>query len=159
MGVEDWNWRLAADPQNTPWDCSATSVAWCLRAVGLPFTEADVVKAMYPQYLSATYGLLDASGAGIVEWLATIGLSAENNAQADFQELLDAAGYQPMVIGGRAWCHWVAVRMGGPAASRPDIPLLALMNPSPGYMGVDNILDQQHFAQLGPFSAVWLTAW
>lgn len=115
--------------------------------------------SMYPEYLNATYGLLDASGAGIVEWLTSVGVSSLNDADANFQECLDAAGHQPMVVGGRKWCHWVAVRMGGPAAGFPTTRLLALMNPSPGYMGIDHLLDEQQFAQLGPFSAVWFTSW
>jgi hypothetical protein len=114
---------------------------------------------MYPEFISPTYGLLDASGAGIVEWLTRVGVSSENDSDASFQEVLDAAGYQPMVIGGRQWCHWVAVRMGSTAAGRPDLRLLALMNPAPGYMGVDQVLDENTFAGLGPFSAVWFTHW
>ena len=159
MGVQDWNWRLAAEYQDVPWDCSAASVAWSLTAAGHPWSEADVVSAMYPTYLNSTYGLLDASGAGIVEWLASIGVSALNNPDATFQELLDAAGHQPMVIGGRTWCHWVAVRMGGPAAGYPQVRWLALMNPSPGYMGVAQWLNEDNFDDLGPFSAVWFTSW
>lgn len=159
MGVEDWNWRLPADPQDLPWDCSATSVAWCLRSIGLDWTEASVVSSMHPEYLNSTYGLLDASGAGIVEWLTGVGVGAANNADASYQEILDAAGYQPMVIGGRRWCHWVAVRMGSTAAGYPDLRMLALMNPAPGYMGVDQVLSESAYAELGPFSAVWFTSW
>ena len=64
-----------------------------------------------------------------------------------------------MVIGGRAWNHWVAVRMGGPAAGRPDLAVLILMNPAPGWMGVSQWLVEDDFDGLGPFSAVWFTAW
>jgi len=53
----------------------------------------------------------------------------------------------------------VAVRMGGGAFGRPDVRLLALMNPAAGYMGVDQVLDEQQFLELGPFSAVWFTHW
>ena len=159
MASTDWNWRLEADPQDVPWDCAATSVAWCLRTVGYAWSEQDVVESMYPKYLSAQYGLLDASGVGIVEWLATIGVSASSNPNASYQELLDAAGFQPMVMGGRYWCHWVAVRMGGPCFGRPDVGLLALMNPAPGYMGVNQVLSRGQFESLGPFSAVWFTSW
>jgi hypothetical protein len=33
------------------------------------------------------------------------------------------------------------------------------MNPSPGYMGVLQVLYPSDFDQLGPFSAVWFTSW
>ena len=159
MAVTDWNWLLPADHQDYAWDCSATSTAWSMRTIGWNVSEQDVITGLGPQRISPTLGLLDASGAGLVEFLGEQGIQAANNGDASFQELLDAAGYQPMVIGGRAWCHWVAVRMGGPAALRPDVRLLALMNPSPGYMDVGQWLDEWQFNDLGPFSAVWFTSW
>jgi hypothetical protein len=103
--------------------------------------------------------LLDASGAGLVEYLGEIGVGAANNASATWSDVMDAAGYQPMAIGGRNWNHWTAVRMGSTAAGRPDLGLLILMNPSPGYMGIEHTLNQDNFARLGPFSAVWFTSW
>jgi hypothetical protein len=72
---------------------------------------------------------------------------------------MDAAGYQPMVIGGRQWNHWVAVRVGSYAIGRPDLDMVALMNPAPGYMGINQTLDRDSFVELGPFSAVWFISW
>jgi hypothetical protein len=37
--------------------------------------------------------------------------------------------------------------------------MLALMNPAPGYMGVEQVLNDADFARLGAFSAVWFTGW
>jgi hypothetical protein len=71
----------------------------------------------------------------------------------------DAAGFQPMVIGGRTWNHWVAVRIGTQTLGITDASVLALMNPSPGWMGVYQSLAQYDFNALGDFSAVWLTSW
>lgn len=159
MAVTDWNWLLPRDNQDYPWDCAACSTAWAMRTVGYVVSEQDVIAGLSPSRISPSLGLLDASGAGLVSYLAEVGISAENNPSASFGDVISAAGYQPMVIGGRAWCHWVAVRMGGPAANRPDVPLLALMNPAPGYMGIDQILDAYTFETLGPFSAVWFTSW
>lgn len=159
MAASDWDWRLVSDLQDSAWDCAACSLAWCLRAIGRTETEQDVIAGLGPTRISPTYGLLDASGAGLVSYLAELGIAAENNPSASFQDVADAAGYQPMVMGGRAWCHWVAVRMGGPCAGRPDIGQLVLMNPSPGYMNVGHYIDPLDFQQLGPFSAVWLTSW
>ena len=159
MGVTDWNWLLPRDNQDYPWDCSACSTAWAMRTVGYAVTEQDVIAGLGPGRISPTYGLLDASGAGLVSYLGEMGISADSNPDASFDDCLAAAGYQPLVLGGRAWCHWVAVRMGGPAASRPDLRLLALMNPAPGYDNIYQTLEQWQFDALGPFSAVWFTAW
>lgn len=159
MGIEDWNWKLAGDHQDYPWDCSACSTAWAMRAVGYPVTEQDVIIGLGPSRINPQLGLLDASGAGLVEYLAEVGITASNNGNATWHDVMAAAGYQPMVIGGRAWCHWVAVRMGTEAAGASITPQLLLMNPAPGYQGVDQVLTQQEFNQLGSFSAVWFTAW
>jgi hypothetical protein len=159
MSIEDWNWRLARDPQDYPWDCSATSFAWCLRTIGFEHSEQDVIAGLGPGRISPTLGLLDASGAGLVAYAGELGIHAENNGHASWAEIMAAAGEQPMCIGGRKWCHWVAVRMGSRAAGRPDLDLLALMNPAAGYRGVDQVLDPADFDRLGSFSAVWFASW
>jgi len=159
MGIHDWDWRLATDLQDYAWDCAACSLAWCLRTVGTDLSEQDVIAGLGPSRISPAHGLLDASGAGLVSYLAELGVSADNNADASWDNVVDAAGYQPMVVGGREWCHWVAVRMGAPAAGLPPQPLLYLMNPSPGYRDVGQWLTVWQFDELGPFSAVWFTSW
>ena len=159
MALNDWNWLLPADPQDYAWDCSACSTAWAMRTVGYDVSEQDVIVGLGPARISPSLGLLDASGSGLVSFLAEQGITAQNNASATWTDIMAAAGYQPMVIGGRAWCHWVAVRMGSEAAKRPDLELLALMNPANGYMGIGQTLDPLDFEALGPFSAVWFTSW
>lgn len=159
MAVSDWNWLLPADPQDYPWDCAACSTAWAMRTIGFAVSEQDVIAGLGPARISPTHGLLDASGAGLVSFLEEQGISAANNPSASWSDLADAAGYQPMVIGGRAWNHWVAVRMGGPATGRAVSTPLSLMNPSPGWMSVGQALWMDQFDELGPFSAVWFTAW
>lgn len=159
MGVSDWNWRLPADPQDYPWDCAACSTAWALRTIGLDYSEEDVIAGLGSSRITPTYGLMDASGAGLVEYLGEIGVVAENNPGASWSDVMAAAGYQPMVIGGRAWCHWVGVRMGAAAVGRPDLDVLALMNPANGWMGIEQIIGSAEFMDLGPFSAVWFTSW
>ena len=159
MGLTDWNWRLEPDYQDYPWDCSACSTAWSMRTIGFDVSEQDVIVGLGPERISPALGLLDASGAGLVSFLAEQGITAQNNPDATWDELLAGAGYQPMVIGGREWGHWVAVRMGTWAAGLAIPSALALMNPAPGYRGVDQVLDQPDFEALGPFSAVWFTSW
>jgi hypothetical protein len=159
MSLADWNWRLPKDLQDVPWDCAACSTAWALRTVGYDLSEQDVIAGLGPSRISPAYGLLDASGAGLVSYLGEIGVTAQNNADSSFQDVIDAAGYQPMVVGGRQWCHWVGVRLGGDSVGRPDLRALALMNSAPGWMGVDQVLNESAFISLGPFSAVWFTSW
>lgn len=159
MGLGDWNWRLPKDLQDYAWDCSACSTAWALRTVGYDYSEQDVIAGLGPSRINPYYGLLDASGAGLVEWLAEIGVNADNNPDASWDELVAAAGYQPMVIGGRAWCHWVAVRM-GPAPAPERLPnALALMNSAPGWQDVDQVLFPDDYQTLGSWSAVWFNSW
>lgn len=157
MAAGDWNWRLPPDYQDYPWDCSACSLAWSLRASGHNYSEQDVISGLGPSRISPSLGLLDASGAGLVEYLGEIGISGFNNPSASFDDVIAAAGYQPLCIGGRAWGHWVAVRMSSTYDGRPNTPALALMNPAPGWLSVEQILYPDDFDALGPFSAVWFT--
>jgi len=159
MSLTDWNWLLPTDHQDYAWDCAACSTAWALRTIGFAVSEQDVIAGLGPGRISPTYGLLDASGAGLVSYLGELGVQAENNGSASYDDVMAAAGYQPMVIGGRGWCHWVAVRMGSDAAGYPGTEQLLLMNPSPGYMGVSQTLYREDFELLGSFSAVWFTSW
>jgi hypothetical protein len=159
MGTSDWNWRLPVDPQDYPFDCAATSTAWCLRSIGRTETEQDVIAGLGASRITAEYGLMDASGAGLVEYLGELGITAANNSSASWFDVTSAAGFQPMVIGGRVWCHWVAVRMGTEAASRMIPDVLALMNSADDWMGVHQVLEQKDFVQLGEFSAVWFVSW
>jgi hypothetical protein len=159
MAVEDWNWRHLVELQDYAWDCAAASTAWALQAAGLPYTEDQVIAGLGPSRISPALGLLDASGAGLVEWLASIGVTAENAPNASFSDLEAAAGFQPMVCGGRGWNHWTGVRMGGVAFDGVFRQVILLANPAPGWMGIGQYLTESASLVLGPFSAVWFTAW
>jgi hypothetical protein len=159
MAVTDWNWLLPRDNQDYPWDCSACSTAWAMRTIGYNVSEQDVIAGLGPERISPSLGLLDASGAGLVSFLGEQGINAANNPAALWSDVVAAGGYQPMVIGGRAWNHWVAVRMAGPAAGSGQMAYIALMNPAPGWMGVEQTMSDYDFATLGPFSAVWFESW
>jgi hypothetical protein len=155
MSLKDWNWRLPVDLQDVPWDCAACSLAWNLRAFGRSETEADVVAGLGSARISPAYGLLDASGAGLVEYLGELGISAAHNPDASFSDVADAAGWQPMLIGGRAWNHWVGVRISNCPTQSDLVTHLALANPAPGWMGIAQVMNSSDFGRLGPFSAVW----
>lgn len=155
MAPSDWNWRLPPEYQDVAWDCAAASLAWALNAWGVATSEEEVVAGLGPGRISPAYGLLDASGAGLVSYLAELGIPAMNNPQCSWADIETAAGYQPMVIGGRAWYHWTGVRMGGTAYGLGDVGIVLLANPSPGWMEINQSLDSTDFPHLGPFSAVW----
>lgn len=159
MAVEDWAWRHPVELQDVAWDCAAASTAWALQAAGLPYAEYEVVTGLGPSRISPVHGLLDASGAGIVDWLATIGVTAENDAEATWSEIEGAAGFQPMIMGGRGWYHWSGVRMGGSAFDGATRGYVLLANPAPGWMDIGQWMSDDDFAALGPFSAVWFTKW
>lgn len=159
MALNDWNWRHPVELQDVPWDCAAASTAWALQACGHPYTEAQVVAGLGPTRISPALGLLDATGAGIVAWLGEIGIGAANNPQASWIDIIGAAGHQPMIMGGREWCHWTGVRVYA-GLINPEAPhLVALANPAPHYGGVNRVMDEDAFYRLGPFSAVWFTSW
>jgi hypothetical protein len=160
MAVEDWNWRYPVELQDVPWDCSAASLCWALNAYGFGITEAEVVEGLGPSRISPALGLLDASGSGLVAYLGELGIPAMNDPSCSWAEILGAAGFQPMVMGGRAWCHWTGVRIGDKAWAGHEVkgsPVL-LANPAPGYLGVFQAMTQAQFDSLGPFSAVWFPA-
>lgn len=159
VGLADWNWRLPAELQDVPWDCACASTSWALQTIGMAWTEAEVTYAMHPEYVNEAYGLLDASGAGLVQWLASVGVTAENNPNASWSDVVGAAGYQPMLIGGRHWCHWSGVRITNAAYPYRDKTWLALANPAPGWMDIHQLMNEQDFHYLGPFSAVWFVSW
>lgn len=158
MAPHDWDWRYPVEIQDYPWDCAAASLAWALNAYGLALSEQAVVAGLGPSRISPTHGLLDASGAGIVEYLGELGIPAANNPHASWHDITGAAGHQPMIMGGRAWCHWTGVRMSTLTADYHSIDIVALANPSPGYMGVEQVINSVDFDELGDFSAVWFPA-
>lgn len=159
VAVTDWNWHYPVELQDYAWDCAAASTAWALSAAGIPYSEREVIAGLGPERISPTYGLHDATGAGIVDWLATIGVTAEYDELVSWTEITDAAGYQPMIAGGRAWYHWTGIRMAGPAGGDADFPYVLLANPSPGWMGITQWMNIGDWEVLGPFSAVWFTKW
>ncbi|MBA0084856.1 MAG: hypothetical protein HRJ53_07665 [Acidobacteria bacterium Pan2503] len=159
MAVSDWDPRYPVELQDYAWDCAAASTAWALQAAGLPWTEQLVIEGLGPSRISPASGLLDATGAGLVEWLASIGVTAENAPDASFDDLEAMAGFQPSVCGGRGWNHWTGVRMGGYAFDGDARGVILLANPSPGWLGVGQYLTSSASLPLGPFSAVWFTSW
>jgi hypothetical protein len=145
--------------QQNDWSCAVRSTyaaLWAMADQGLiePVTYGDdgprdVYNLLVPTYDESTNGLKDASGTGIVAALAKWGITAHNQAVVTLAEVQAKAGTCPVLIGGRAWYHWVYVR------GVEDDGTLILENPSPGYKNIRFQL-RDSFATLGPFSMVWI---
>lgn len=155
MDVVSYDPLYPVELQDSSWSCSAAALSWALGSMGIYLTEGQVVAGLGPSRINPQYGLLDATGNGLVSYLAEIGVGADNNADASWDDCVAAAGSQPMVIGGRAWNHWSGVRSSG-YSGEPLAVALRLANPAPGWMAVFNILVEDDFVRLGAFSAVWL---
>jgi predicted chitinase len=102
--------------QRNDYTCSIGSVIWMLRSLGLSVTPEDAHDAMVPKYVRSDVGLLDASGAGMVEVLRDKwDVDAVNDGAATFDKVVASAGVEPVAIGLRDWGgkgkgHWSAVR-------------------------------------------------
>jgi hypothetical protein len=145
--------------QQNSWSCAvrATYAAlWVLAQKGLipPVSYGDdglrdVYNLLVPTYDDASVGLHDATGAGIVQALRSWGIEAHNKEGVTIEEVRAKAGKIPVLIGGRAWNHWVYVR-----GVESDGTLI-LANPAGKWMGIGSeLLDS--FTRLGPFSMVWI---
>lgn len=142
---------IPTELQVQDWTCSIRSTMWMLKSIGVAVTPAEAQDAMSPRYVNSAVGLLDATGAGIVEVLGSVwGVSSFNRAPVTFDDVAGWAGRCPVAIGGRIWGHWSAVR--GYDAERERLVLANPGGTGPRYG--QQSLDRQQFAELGWFSAV-----
>jgi hypothetical protein len=148
----------APQPQDADFDCSQESAQWCLRAYGRNPDDAWMTESLIENnVMTPQYGLMDASGAGMADWLNTeyseFGYLASNEPSVSFDDVAReaATGAHPLMIGGRSWCHWV-----GCAGYSVDEDLLLIANSADGYMGVGQTLSRGQWASLGSFSMVRL---
>lgn len=147
-----------AQVQDWDWDCSQQSASWMLYSYGRTPDDDWMENSLIAEgVVTPQHGLLDASGAGMADWLNRHygpAYHASNDADASFDEVAaEAASMKhPTMIGGRGWYHWSGCR-GYDSASG----CLLLANPAPGYQGIGQTMTRSQFAQLGPFSLVRLT--
>jgi hypothetical protein len=147
----------ATEIQRQPWTCAIRSTMWLLRSIGKPVTPDEAQGAMAPRYCNSDFGLLDASGAGIVEVLRdTWGVTAHNQNPVSFEDVVGWAGRYPVAIGGRNWGgpgfgHWSAVRGVNDAGD------LVLANPAgTGPRFGQQTLNREQWERMGSFSAVYV---
>ena len=136
-------------PQNENWSCSACSLAWLNRALGIQFATDEYSAINYigdPQNINSTYGLMDGSGSVLRDRLR------EQGAPAfcwwpSWEQLYNISEFAPSLIGGVGWYHWVGVR-------RAEEGSLWIANSAEGWMDVTVMLTEDNFDDLGPFAAV-----
>lgn len=146
--------NLPAIAQDDDWSCAPTSARWAMRALGRNPAESWMEPTMLAEgVVSKDLGLLDASGKGLAAFIerhyGEDGYRALAVSGVTFDYVATIAGTYPILIGGRAWNHWSAVRMYAPSTDK-----LLLANPADGWKGVRQEMTRQQFAALGPFSAV-----
>lgn len=137
-------------PQTLDWTCSACSLAWLNRAMQIDVATDEMSAVAYignPQNINATYGLMDGSGARLVQCLREQGVAAVNGWWT-FAQAAELALHMGLLIGGVGWYHWVGVR------GVTDDGALWLANSAPGWMGIGDALDASDWDYLGPFAVV-----
>lgn len=135
--------------QQENWTCAACSLAWLNRALAIDIATDEYSAVDYignPEHINSTYGLMDASGARLVSCLREQGAPAFSF-WPDFDWAYSLASTMPLLIGGVGWYHWVGVRY-------RESGVLVLANSAPGWMAVNQTLDESDWGALGPFAAV-----
>lgn len=146
-------------PQDDPWSCAPTSTRWAMTALGRHPGPTYIEDLMLRDgIVTQADGLLDATGGQLAAWIGKPGpeyygddgFYGNNEPLVSFDWCaLEGDHAYPLLIGGRRWGHWSALR-GFDAANG----LLLLANPAPNWMGVGQTMDRSTFDALGPFSAV-----
>jgi len=151
--MPEYNADQAAVRQTNDWSCSCASTAWGLQALGFPVTYPEIEARMLAAGLvTPALGLLDGSGATLAAWLgAEFGLAYERQSIAQADWVAARAGQGPVLIGGHALYHWMAVRRAAAGG-------LELANPAPTWHGVGDFLDPAEWATWGQWAAIWLPA-
>jgi hypothetical protein len=135
--------------QTADWTCSACSLAWLNRALGIHHATEEWSAVEYigqPDNINSLYGLMDGSGARLAQCLREQG-APTISAWPTFQQVLEFMLYGPALLGGAGWYHWVVAKFN-------DNGTLALANSAPGWWGIDQSMTEAAFLQTGPHAAV-----
>lgn len=144
-----WTDPGAMPPQTADWTCSACSLAWMNRGLGIDLAQTEWTAVDYignPEQINADVGLVDGSGARLVGCLREQGAPAWN-AWLTYDQTYQLAIRGPLLIGGQGWYHWVGVH----GVRGPD---LWVANSAPGWMGITDVLGEDAYYSLGPFAVV-----
>jgi hypothetical protein len=155
-----YNPDALVDPQPDDFSCSLQSAQWLLRSIGRnperPWLVKQLVGPLYPgSIITQEYGLMDSSGKTLAAWLQKeygdeMGVTFAARPVNTWDDLVALAGKGPVMLGGRAYGHWVGVR------SYQD-GKVQLANPAGSWKGVGQELTRDEFDALGSWSAVTAT--
>lgn len=135
--------------QTASWTCSACSLAWMNRALGIGVGTSEyeaVAEIGNPEHINATWGLMDASGTRLAQCLIEQGAPSFTCWPSWEQAFVYARDFG-LLLGGVNWCHWVV----GRAVTASNI---VVANSAPGWMGIHDQLTEEDYNRLGPFAAV-----
>jgi hypothetical protein len=161
ISVVTYNPTTPAIAQDDGWSCAPTALRWALTALGRNPGPTYIEDLMVRDgVVSKEAGLLDATGAGLAEWIGrrepkdvyygADGFYGNHEPVVTFDGVaLEGDHAYPLLIGGRKWNHWSGVRGFDPARG-----VLLLANPGENWMGVGQEMDRGQFELLGPFSMV-----
>lgn len=138
--------------QSASWTCSACALAWVLRSTGADSsaTEARMIQEIgYPENINPTYGLMNGNGIELRKVLLEYGLESTQS-WLNYAQVFAQSRVATGLMSGGSWYHWVSIR-------GIDGPDLWIANSAPGYKGVYDVLTQEDFERLGPFSVVTVT--
>lgn len=146
--------NVPVTPQPNSWACSVYSLLWALHSLGRGTSAAWLQQAMLDQgVVTVANGLERADGSGLVAFVdreySELGIEAFRNTSPTLADVQAKAGQVPILIGGRAWYHWVGVR------SVQSDGTLNLANPADGWQGIHQEL-RDSWGRLGPWTMVWL---
>jgi len=139
--------------QAASWSCSACSLAWVERSMGInpSASEGSAINEIgTPDNINPTYGLMDGSGSQLQRVLWDNYQTPSGQLWANFDQVYAIAGQTTGMMSGGAWYHWVALR--GVSGSS-----IWIANSAPGYKGIYDTLTREQFNSLGPFSCVYIT--
>lgn len=135
--------------QTLDWSCSACSLAWLNRAMGIQIAQDEYASIDYigdPTNINSTYGLMDGSGGRLVQCLREQGVAAVNG-WWEWDATCQLASHMGLLMGGVSWYHWIGVR-------RYANGVLEIANSARGWMGITDTLTVNDFYELGPFAVV-----
>lgn len=149
--MNDVNYLDAGDmpAQTANWTCSACSLAWMNRALGIEVGTDEfgaVEQIGEPYNINQSYGLMDASGSRLAQCLLEQG-APSFTCWPSFDQALAFAADLGLMLGGVEWNHWVVGRTA-------TADFIVLGNSAPGWMGIADQLTRADWERLGPFAAV-----
>jgi hypothetical protein len=135
--------------QPNDWFCSVSSATMAFNSTGWGVDQYEV-RNFLGNRVTQQYGLMDASGAGLVAMFNEHGFIAHNNPNVTWDAVVNMAGRVPLMLGGRNLNHWMFVR------GVDDEGYIVLGNPAPNWQGIQQHLSRDEWNRWGTWSCVWL---